>query len=98
MKPPINNTLLGADSRVIRKTIFLFLQIGIFTFLIAIGAIYGGKLLDERFGTSPWLMVICGFIGIIVTMAITITITYRTLRSIREILNHPASKDKEEIE
>ncbi len=96
MKPPINKKLLGADSRVIRKIITLFLLIGILTFAIAIGAIYGGKLLDERLGTHPWLLIICGFLGILITMAVAISITCRFLRSIREILNPSAPPSEEE--
>jgi F0F1-type ATP synthase assembly protein I len=96
MNPPTNKKLLGADSRVIRKIITLFLLIGILTFVIAIGAVYGGKLLNERFGTHPWLLIICGFLGILVAMIITVSITCRALRSIREILNLPAAPSKEE--
>lgn len=88
-EPSLKNKFFGADSRVVRKTVFLFIQIGIFTFVIALGAIYGGKILDERLGTQPWLMILCGIIGIAVTMVINIAITYRSLREIREILNQP---------
>lgn len=96
MKPQTNNRLLGADSRVIRKIVLLFLLIGVLTFVIAIGAIYSGKLLDERLGTHPWLLIICGFLGILITIVITISITWRFLRSIRETLNPSADPSKEE--
>ncbi len=85
--------LFGGDARIIRKTITLFVLVGLSTFLIAIGAIYSGKLLDHHFGTTPWLMVAFGIIGVSLAMTLTLLFTMRSLRSIQSLLHKDSGKD-----
>ena len=49
--------------REIARAFSAFSQMGITLFLCVAIGIFSGRFLDERFGSSPWLLLIFTFIG-----------------------------------
>ena len=56
------------NKQAISLILVMLLLIGIITFICAFGTLWGGKKLDAHFGTTPWIMIGMGIIGMVLSI------------------------------
>ena len=71
---PVNNALLIAA---------MVGQVGLITLVILLAAVFGGRALDTRLGTSPWFTIGFILVSIPVSILLMIFITRKTVSKIK---------------
>lgn len=50
-------------NREVRRALSLLTQLGAAMAACVVAGVFAGKWLDQWLGTSPWLLIICAFLG-----------------------------------
>ena len=93
VRPKNNGLKINSDFRFLKKTLSLFVIIGIITFVIAFSSLWGGKQLDAKLGTSPWMMILLGVLGFLLVAGFIIASALHLKKSMTE--DFPNGKDNE---
>lgn len=83
----------GTDIQALKPILILFCIVGASTILLAFATIWGGRWLDTRFGTSPWIMIILGFLGLIIDIGVITLSSMSVSRKIQAILKEKKEKE-----
>lgn len=67
--------------------------VGLTTFIIAFVTIWGGRRLDAQFGTSPWIMVGIGIVGLVFVIGIITIASISVSKRMQIILKDMKEKE-----
>jgi F0F1-type ATP synthase assembly protein I len=72
------------------SAVMLFFRVSTWIAIPVIFALFIGKFLDKKLGTSPWLFLVCTFVAFIISI---VGITKTTLKEMKKIQEEAEEKD-----
>ena len=90
---PKERKIFGTDIRIVACVMGFLGVVGLTTFIIAFVTIWGGRRLDAQFGTSPWIMVGIGIVGLVFVIGIITIASISVSKRMQIILKDMKEKE-----